>query len=664
MKNSKESGRRVVSYAEAARGRQTTSSAAGEIQVPKAPDTEAMPSPAPSRVAVEATVGKTSEQTMRPASSSGPAWGAIHGVDSEPFAEITKEQDMSRKAVTKDTQSKTQNPVPAPLPVPLPVSLEPSQTRRNFSYAQAARRGQNPFFNHPDSTTSLAHPPVSQGTENTNVSTSTAGASPSVSICASAPDKQSNKGKGKEKQQKSAGPQVAQDHSELIAPAAAVIDLGANPTGKKKKKSKKAKKQGNKTQPSNSVTPPAAGSSRPSTAEQEPTKPTLAQTTIFSVQGAAGPQVTSAAPATAQPGSAKRPKRPGKNKGTRPATTTRRTNAQQAVNRFTRPLPSRDVPPENLDAFVEARISEAIAREEARQWEFEQRELRTRAIIMAHDNNELAVPLWDSQYEWDVRILWRPQGTNHPASFNVHYDILCRESNYFRARLPPKNPDGGYINFDCSSHTRGQLANALKWMYTKTYDGGRIDFTTGAGTGRLVPEGDPICFNVYMYICGASVDCDSLMTFASNRIDEITEAIIDNNLFSVRFCRTNDLFRFYNPLAVALMMMYEQPHSQVMLMMRLAMARLCDAVLFRMLANEAFNRSVSREWIPRALWFNVINDNRYFGFYRVLYPMDGEDADDEQGSMVGTEVPAMPTMAQAPIQDNPTASHPGPSYYH
>ncbi|KAK4217012.1 hypothetical protein QBC37DRAFT_270873, partial [Rhypophila decipiens] len=191
-----------------------------------------------------------------------------------------------------------------------------------------------------------------------------------------------------------------------------------------------------------------------------------------------------------------------------------------------------------------------------------QRELRKTTVIAAHDNHEAAVSLWDSQLEWDVRIDWRPEDPVNGCSWKVHHDILCRESAYFKHRLPAKNTQGGYVALDCSVHDRQALAMALKFMYDKTYEGGTIDFSNGAGKGHNVPDGEAIRKNVVMYISGASVACSSLMKLAVDRIDEITFTILDNNLFSWEFCQSNDLFKFQHPLTIALILLYDQKERQ------------------------------------------------------------------------------------------------------
>ncbi|KAL2161615.1 hypothetical protein VTH06DRAFT_8177, partial [Thermothelomyces fergusii] len=88
----------------------------------------------------------------------------------------------------------------------------------------------------------------------------------------------------------------------------------------------------------------------------------------------------------------------------------------------------------------------------------ERDELQAR-LISLHDSGFIS--LWESQYAWDVLV------TCGKYSWRVHHDILCRESHWFRARLPPKDPNGGYVTFNCDSHDAKQLANALYFMYLR-----------------------------------------------------------------------------------------------------------------------------------------------------------------------------------------------------
>ncbi|KAL2165907.1 hypothetical protein VTG60DRAFT_3598 [Thermothelomyces hinnuleus] len=66
----------------------------------------------------------------------------------------------------------------------------------------------------------------------------------------------------------------------------------------------------------------------------------------------------------------------------------------------------------------------------------EDRGERQARLIFCHDLG--LISLWESQYEWDVLV------TCGKYSWRLHHDILCRESEWFKARLPPKDPNGGY----------------------------------------------------------------------------------------------------------------------------------------------------------------------------------------------------------------------------
>lgn len=637
MKKSKKGGRRVTSYAEAARGNQASSSAAGTTPSLQPPVAKGVSSPAPSRSRVEAPSSNQGEQTIRPPDSRGPALEIISGVSSEHPQEITKGKSSTGKEPAKDTHSKTQTPNP------IPLSFEPKEARRTFSYAEAARRGQKSNTpSHPDLASSTEYPAMpSSGAEKIkSAGPSAEVASPAPLPVSLPPDKKPNKGKGKEKQQ-AAEIQATGSRLPAITPAVPAIDFGSPATASGSKKKKKNKK-GNKAQPPQ----PSTSSTLPAVDLARPEAPRAAQAATSSATVSL--ESASAAPRPAQVRRAKRNKNANK-KGKKPASAQPQPTPPQQVVKPPTPIlqpPSTNLPPSyyDIDAMVEARIQEAIAFEEARKYQFEQRQLRIKTAIAAHDKKESKLSLWESQYEWDLRILWRSQDGSEAYQWNVHHDILCRESPYFKDRLPPKDPGGGYVSFNCSSHSKEQLATVLKWMYDKTYDGSRINWDNGVGKGRNVPNGEPVRRNVFMYICGASVNCESLMAYASDRIDEVSEAILDNNLFTLEFCSTNDLFKFSLPLSLALMMMYEQGHRQNMLMLRLAMARLCDVVLFKMLCNEGFNRTVNQEWGPRFLWHNVVNDNIFFGFHNVLFPMEGPDDADK---LLAAARSHMAAMAQA-----------------
>ncbi|KAK3694324.1 hypothetical protein B0T22DRAFT_487862 [Podospora appendiculata] len=252
---------------------------------------------------------------------------------------------------------------------------------------------------------------------------------------------------------------------------------------------------------------------------------------------------------------------------------------------------------------IEARIHEAVEQEERRREIVDARSSRTQAVIQDHDQG--LTQLWESQFEWDVLIRCRS------SCWKVHHDILCRESDWFKERLPPKDPWGGYIIFDCNLHQEEQLANVLNFMYEKRYDGATL-------TPKYPLDGESIRKNVFMYICGASVNCQSMMNYATNAIDAATEVV--GELIPSQYHR-DDLICFYKPLTTALAMLYSQGgRGQLIYAMRLAMAKLVDACLLWLLGNQAFRTIFPATWAP-ALFFECIMDNNYFHRLGLL---DGE----------------------------------------
>ncbi|KAK3329777.1 hypothetical protein B0H66DRAFT_634910 [Apodospora peruviana] len=274
-----------------------------------------------------------------------------------------------------------------------------------------------------------------------------------------------------------------------------------------------------------------------------------------------------------------------------------------------------------IDDAIDARIREVIAevevREEVRDWNFQQREKRTRAMIEAHDRGDEKVSLWESQYEWDVKI------TCKDASWNVHHDILSRESEWFKDRLPPKDREAGYVQFDLPLHSKDQLGHVLKFMYDKKYDGAKLDTKTEP------LDGQPILKNVLMYICGASVNCRSMMDFATDAIEDITQTILSGgpqggHILSSHYCGTHDIFKFTDPFSLALSTLYEQGPNPFMVGMRVAMARLVDVCLMHLIINQSFRKSFLLQWMP-ALWQNVRNDSSYFAKHGLLDDIRGDD---------------------------------------
>ncbi|KAK0624710.1 hypothetical protein B0T17DRAFT_616899 [Bombardia bombarda] len=185
------------------------------------------------------------------------------------------------------------------------------------------------------------------------------------------------------------------------------------------------------------------------------------------------------------------------------------------------------------DNFVEALIRKAEGENNIRLETVQLKEERTRAVIDAHDKGNMSNSLWDSQYEWDVMVKCRD------TCWRVHHEILSRESDWFKKRLPPKDPHGGYVKFHCHAHTKEQLGNALKFMYDKTYE-------NSAPPPNEPLNGASIPRNVFMFICGASVNCRSLMDFAADAIDNMTRLVAEALPRQAK-PRSTDLFHLYHP---------------------------------------------------------------------------------------------------------------------
>jgi hypothetical protein len=130
-------------------------------------------------------------------------------------------------------------------------------------------------------------------------------------------------------------------------------------------------------------------------------------------------------------------------------------------------------------------------------------------------------------------------------------------------------------------------------------------------------EASSIFKNVFMYICGASVKCKAMMTFATNNMDETThviECIIPTG------CYQPDIQRFHEPLRMALTMLFEQPDTRLMGPMRLAMARLVDVCFLYLILNQGFKLSFENYWMPW-LYANCVLDNDYFRTVGALDPL-------------------------------------------
>ncbi|KAL2154481.1 hypothetical protein VTH82DRAFT_3157 [Thermothelomyces myriococcoides] len=176
----------------------------------------------------------------------------------------------------------------------------------------------------------------------------------------------------------------------------------------------------------------------------------------------------------------------------------------------------------------------------------EERSERQTRLIYCHDMG--LISLWECQYEWDVLVTCRQY------SWRVHHDILCRESEWFRARLPPKDPNGGYITLNCDSHDKMQLANALYFMYLRT-----SDYEPDLHL-RSALDGRPLQRAVFAYIAAASVAHARARAAALRALHAAAARL---RLFFDRTppqtLRALDLAPFHAPLAAALAMAFEQP---------------------------------------------------------------------------------------------------------
>jgi hypothetical protein len=147
------------------------------------------------------------------------------------------------------------------------------------------------------------------------------------------------------------------------------------------------------------------------------------------------------------------------------------------------------------------------------------------------------------------------------------------------------------------AHTHGHLLLTLH--YLPGYDGGSVNAEDPL-------NGEPIRRNVFMYIAGSSVNCPAMMNFAVKNLEQITdtvEHVLPQNYRS-------SLETFYGPLGLSLIALYDQGNRELMLAMRLAMARLVDASMLYLFANEGFRPIFEQEW-PE-LYCNILKDNNFF----------------------------------------------------
>ncbi|KAK3996448.1 hypothetical protein QBC44DRAFT_148347 [Cladorrhinum sp. PSN332] len=266
---------------------------------------------------------------------------------------------------------------------------------------------------------------------------------------------------------------------------------------------------------------------------------------------------------------------------------------------FSNPPPVSDPKPLPEADEVSAASEQASEEERNRLRRVEERAQRLATVIEMHDRKELN--LWECQYEWDVLLLCNGQ------EWRVHHDILCRESDWFRERLPPKDCNLSYVRFELKNHAPEQIGSVLHFMYTHNYPN-----STYSRDYPLI--GEPLRVNVFKYICGASVNCTNMMRFAFDRINEATD-ILSEYLPQIRpQLRPHpplDLFTLYDPLGFALAMMYEQGSRQVMLPLRHAMAHFVDNCIMELILNHSFRSAFEVGWVDH-IYPNLVNDCIWF----------------------------------------------------
>jgi len=120
-------------------------------------------------------------------------------------------------------------------------------------------------------------------------------------------------------------------------------------------------------------------------------------------------------------------------------------------------------------------------------------------------------------------------------------------------------------------------------------------------------DGSSIRKNVFMFICGASVHCRPLMDFATAAIDATTDAL--ESVMPTNHLRVTR--RFWEPLRIALTMIFEQGARPCTVAMRLALAQLVDVALPWLMQNQNFQRELCSSW-TLYVFPNCVYDNVYF----------------------------------------------------
>lgn len=200
---------------------------------------------------------------------------------------------------------------------------------------------------------------------------------------------------------------------------------------------------------------------------------------------------------------------------------------------------------------------------------------------------------------------------------------------------------------DCTGHQKEQLAHVLQFMYFKRKyplsvslpkPSPTIALTTSPTLTLFPPglrseydgaylnladplDGESIRRNAYMFVCGSSVDCRSMMDFATDGIDETTQVM---ECLMPTLYQSRSLARFHEPLRDALAILFDQGDRPLALTMRLALACLADVTLMYLVLNPAFRVPYETTWCP---WIalNCLRDNARFKAMGWLDPVrDGE----------------------------------------
>ncbi|KAK4105917.1 hypothetical protein N658DRAFT_521023 [Parathielavia hyrcaniae] len=213
-----------------------------------------------------------------------------------------------------------------------------------------------------------------------------------------------------------------------------------------------------------------------------------------------------------------------------------------------------------------------------------QHENRIHDLIEAHDRGEIS--LWEDPHDWDVEVVCESR------SFQVHREILCRESQWFEDRLPARPANADHVVMNCDGHCPIQLKQVLYWMYNHTFYGFPILL-------RSAYHGQPIFAAAFMYICGASVGCLSMTLTALGALGEAAfrlQQFFDQT--PPETASALDLSELYYPLTAALEMTYDQPPRTLALLapLRLAMVLLADTVNDLLSHNPGFAAHAQDKW--------------------------------------------------------------------